>query len=210
MPARDSTAGTTRMLQNTLALLTVALPLMGSPGPAIVSLAATGSTFGFTGGLRYLAGILLGNSTVLLMVATGITGMILAVPNAVPVLMAVGLGYLLYLAWRIATAPVVRDAAAPGTAPTTAGGFLLSLVNPKAYAAIGAVYASGSIVPGEPGLDTALKIAVLVGVNVAVNTAWLGIGASFSSALRNPRTGRALNWSLAGLLLASVAYTVLR
>lgn len=202
------------MLQNTLALLTVALPLMGSPGPAIVSLAATGSTFGFRRGLRYLAGILLGNATVLLMVASGITGMILAVPAAVPVLTAVGLCYLLYLAWRIATAPVVRDAAAPGggpgSAPTTAGGWLLSLVNPKAYAAIGAVYASGGIAPHDPGLDTALKIALLLAVNVVVNTAWLGIGATFSSVLRNPRTGRAMNWSFAGLLLASVAFTVLR
>lgn len=72
------------------------------------------------------------------------------------------------------------------------------------------MYASGSIVPEDPALDTALKIAVLVGVNIVVNIAWLGIGAGFSSALRNPRTGRALNWSLAGLLLASVAYTVLR
>jgi len=198
------------MLENTIALLTVALPLMGSPGPAIVSLAATGSTFGFRSGRHYLAGILLGNSTVLLMVATGITGMVLALPAAVPVLTGIGLAYLLYLAWKIATAPVVRTVAEPGREPTTAGGYLLSLVNPKAYAAIGAVYASGSIVPDDPALDTALKIAVLIGVNVTVNTTWLGIGSAFSSALRNPRTGRAMNWSFAGLLLASVAYTVLR
>lgn len=198
------------MLENTVALLTVALPLMGSPGPAIVSLAATGSTFGFRPGLRYLAGILLGNSTVLLMVAAGITGMVLTIPNAVPVLTVIGLGYLLYLAYRIATAPVVRDTEIAGAAPTTAGGYLLSLVNPKAYAAIGAVYASGGIVPDDPALDTALKIAVLVAVNVTVNTAWLAIGATFSSALRNPRTGRAMNWSLAFLLLASVAYTFIR
>lgn len=198
------------MLENTLVLLTVAVPLMGSPGPAIVSLAATGSTFGFRRGLPYLLGILLGNSTVLLMVATGITGMILALPAAVPVLTAIGLGYLLYLAYRIASAPVVRTAAEPGKQPTTGGGYLLSLVNPKAYAAIGAVYASGSIVPDDPGLDTALKIAVLIGVNVTVNTTWLGIGSVFSSALRNPRTGRVMNLSLAGLLLLSVLFTVLK
>ena len=198
------------MLQNTLVLLTVALPLMGSPGPAIVSLAATGSAFGFARGLPYLAGIVLGNSTVLLMVATGVTGVVLAVPNAVPVLMTIGLGYLLYLAWRIATAPVVRTPAEPGREPTAAGGFLLSLVNPKAYAAIGAVYASGSVAPDDPALDVALKLAVLSAVNLTVNTLWLGIGATFSSTLRNPRTGRALNWTFAGLLLASVVATVVR
>lgn len=198
------------MIENILGLLTVALPLMGSPGPAIVSLAATGSTFGFRPGLPYLAGILIGNSTVLLMVAAGITGMVLALPAAVPVLTAIGLAYLLYLAWRIASAPVVRTAAKMGSAPTTGGGFLLSMVNPKAYAAIGAVYASGSIVPDDPVLDTVLKVGVLVGVNCTVNTTWLGIGAAFSSVLRTPRTGRIMNWSFAGLLIASVIFTVLR
>jgi threonine/homoserine/homoserine lactone efflux protein len=198
------------MLENILALLTVALPLMGSPGPAIVSLAATGSGFGFRPGLPYLAGILIGNSTVLLMVASGITAMVLALPAAVPVLTAIGLAYLLYLAWKIAHAPVVRSAGALEAAPTTAGGFLLSLVNPKAYAAIGAVYASGSVVPEDPVLDTVLKIAVLIAVNCTVNTTWLGIGALFSGLLRNPRTGRIMNWSFAGLLIASVLFALLR
>lgn len=198
------------MIENGLALLTVALPLMGSPGPAIVCLAATGSTFGFRPGLPYLPGILVGNSTVLLMVATGITGMVLALPVAVPVLTGIGLAYLLYLAWKVANAPVVRNADATDRAPTTGGGFLLSLVNPKAYAAIGAVYASGSLAPDKPALDAALKIALLIAVNVMVNTTWLGIGAVFSGLLRNPRTGRIMNWSFAALLLASVAFTTLR
>lgn len=198
------------MLLNTIALLTAAFPLMGSPGPAIMSLIATGSAFGFRRGVRYLLGILIGNTTVLLMVASGITGLVLALPSAVPVLTTIGLGYLVYLAYRIATAPAVRSAAATAKEPSTAGGFMLSLVNPKAYAAIGAVYASGSIVPEQPGLDTALKVIVLIGVNITVNTAWLAIGGMFSTALRNPRTGRAMNWGFAALLLASVAHSLLR
>lgn len=198
------------MIENVLLLLLVALPLMGSPGPATISLVATGSAFGFRRGLPYLVGILIGNSTVLLMIAAGVTGLLLTVPGAVPVLTAVGLTYLLYLAYRIATAPVVREAAAGSTAPSTAGGFLMSLVNPKAYAAIGAVYASGSIVPDQPTLDATLKVAVLVGVNVFVNTSWLGIGSAFSAVLRNPRTGRVMNITFAVLLLVSVALSVLR
>ncbi|MEQ8586668.1 MAG: LysE family transporter [Thalassobaculaceae bacterium] len=163
------------MLENVLPLLTLAIPLMTSPGPATVSLAATGSAFGVRGGLPYLAGTLVGNSAVLLMIATGITGLILALPAAIPVLTTVGLAYLLYLAWKIATAPAVRSDGVAGAAPSLDGGFLLSLVNPKAYAAIGAVYASGSIVPGDPILDTALKLAVLTGVNGTGNTTWLAL-----------------------------------
>ena len=95
------------MLQNIVLLLSVALPLMGSPGPASMSLAATGSTFGFQRGGRYLIGILLGNSTVFLMIAGGVTGLLLTIQNAVPVLTVLGLGYLLYLAFKIATDPFV-------------------------------------------------------------------------------------------------------
>ena len=83
-------------------------------------------------------------------------------------------------------------------------------MNPKAYAAIGAVYASGSIVPEQPLLDSALKVAILIGVNIAVNTSWLGVGALFSKVLRSPRTCRAMNLAFAALLLASVAYSLLR
>ena len=72
------------------------------------------------------------------------------------------------------------------------------------------MYASGSIVPAQPMLDAGLKIAVLIGVNIAVNTSWLGVGALFSRALRSPRTGRAMNLTFAALLLASVAYSFLR
>jgi threonine/homoserine/homoserine lactone efflux protein len=198
------------VIENILALLSIALPLMGSPGPAIVSLAATGAAFGFMPGRAYLLGILCGNTTVLLLAASGLTGLILLLPNAVPILTTIGLGYLLYLAYRIATAPATRALARDAEPPGFKGGYLLSLVNPKAYAAIGAAYASGSVTPDNPHLDAVLKVALLIGVNITVNTAWLQVGSVFSTILRNPRTGRALKMTLAGLLLASVAYSVLR
>ncbi len=47
-------------MENLLLLWLAALPLMGSPGPATISLAATGSAFGIRPGLGYLSGILKG------------------------------------------------------------------------------------------------------------------------------------------------------
>ena len=94
------------MLTSLLLFYMAALPLMGSPGPATLSLAAVGSTVGFTGGLRYYAGIVLGNFSVLLMVATGVTGIILAEPQLATAVSIVAAAYILYLAFKIATAPV--------------------------------------------------------------------------------------------------------
>ena len=48
------------MTEAVIALTIAATMLLGSPGPATLSLAAVGATFGVYKGLHYLAGILLG------------------------------------------------------------------------------------------------------------------------------------------------------
>ena len=60
-----------------------AFPLMGSPRPTTLNLAAIGAAFGARRGLGYLVGIILGTSGVLLLVASGVTELILAVPALV-------------------------------------------------------------------------------------------------------------------------------
>lgn len=197
------------MTQDIIALLAAALPLMGSPGPATLSLSAIGSVFGVRRGLRYLLGIVAGTTAVLAMIATGVTGLVLALPAAVPVLTLAALGYIAYLAYRIATAPVLSADARDVAEPSLAGGFLLAIANPKAFAAIGAVYSGSTLLPGQPLLDAAAKVALLTVVIAAVNTAWLALGATFAAHLRNPRTGRAMNFFFAALLVASVAATLL-
>lgn len=65
-------------LANALGLLWLAaFPLMGSPGPATLSLAGIGTAYGFRPGLPYLAGIVAGTTGVLLMIATGVTALML-------------------------------------------------------------------------------------------------------------------------------------
>lgn len=193
------------MIEGIVLLLLAAFPLMGSPGPATLSLAATGSAFGFAPSLRYLAGIVAGTTGVLLMIATGVGAVVLALPGAAPIITFAAACYILYLAYRIATAPVLAGPAPDRAAPSFGGGLLLAIANPKAFAAIGAVYVGIAVAPGRAGLDAALKIAALFGVILIVNTAWLGLGASFATLLRRPRIGRAANITFAVLLVLSVA-----
>ena len=189
-------------------LLLAALPLMGSPGPATMSLAATGAAYGVRRGVPYYVGIVFGTTAVLVMVASGLTGLILAVPGVEPVILAVGCIYILYLAYRIATAPTMAKAAGHGQAPTLYGGLLLALANPKAYAAIGAVFSS-VVISDQVWLDGAAKVVTLTAVIVVVNLIWLTLGATLAGAFRAPRIGRAINVGFAVLLVASVALAVL-
>ncbi|MEQ9642201.1 MAG: LysE family translocator [Alphaproteobacteria bacterium] len=197
------------MLENIIVLLLAALPLMGSPGPATLSTAAVGSAYGAARGVPYLAGICAGTSTVLLIVASGITGVIFAVPGALPVITVAAAAYILFLAWKIATAPPLATRGEAGKAPSFVPGYLLAIANPKAYAAIGAVFSSVVVVEAELATDAVVKVVALTALVVAINTIWLLFGAAFARYLSSPRLGRAVNITFAVLLVVSVAAAVL-
>jgi threonine/homoserine/homoserine lactone efflux protein len=192
------------MINEFLVIWLAALPLMGSPGPATLSLAAMGTAYGFERGRSYLVGIILGTTAVLLLIAAGITTVILAEPALVTALTILATVYILYLAWKIATAPVGAQRVSSGYAPALLPGFILALANPKAFAAIGAVFASQTIFPDDLTADAAAKILALTCVIVVVNTAWLLFGSVFSQLLSHPRLGRMVNIAFAFLLVLSV------
>ncbi|HBN47916.1 MAG TPA: LysE family translocator, partial [Thalassospira sp.] len=126
--------------------------------------------------------------------------------------------YILYLAWKIATAPIRPAQGTASKSPETTpepkapdfrGGVMLAIANPKAFAAIGAVYAAHAIAPHSLWLDNTLKIAALALVIVLVNSLWLVFGAGFARLLSDPRFGRIINILFAALLIASLAMALL-
>lgn len=183
------------------------LALAGSPGPATLSLAATGAAFGGRRGLGYMAGIIIGMLGVIAIVAGGLARLVLAWPGIGPIVITLSALYFLYLAYRIAMAPPLADKAGQGAAPNFAAGLLLSLINPKGYAAMAALF-SGFVLADEQIRDLGLKVATLLAVMVGVNLAWLYAGAAMTRLFREPRTNRAINVAFAVLLVASVALAV--
>ena len=190
-------------------LVVTSLAIMGTPGPATISLTAAGSAYGVRRSLSYLAGIVAGTTVVLLAVATGITAALLAVPAVRPVLLAAGAGYIVWLAYHIATAPPLADEGSRSDAPGLVGGTLLGIANPKAWIAIAAVFASARLAHGG-AVDAAAKVAVLAVMIVAINSTWLAAGASLAPLLRDARRARLVNGGLAGVLLVAAALTVIR
>jgi threonine/homoserine/homoserine lactone efflux protein len=183
--------------------------LAGSPGPATLSLAATGAAFGARRGVGYMTGILLGMVPVMAVTGTGLLGMLLALPGTASVVSALAAAYFAYLAFRIAAAPPLSAQADRSPVPSFAGGVFLSLVNPKAYAAVAALFSGFVLIRGQIELDAAAKFAVLVVITATVNAAWLLGGAALTRFFREPRTNRTINVMFATLLIASVALTLL-
>jgi threonine/homoserine/homoserine lactone efflux protein len=178
------------------ALVVSSTAIMGSPGPATISLTAAGSAFGVRRCFRYLFGVIAGTGAVLAAVATGITAALLAVPALRVVLIVVSAAYILWLAYRVATAPPLAATTDTADAPTLAGGLLIGIANPKAWVAIAAVFASTRLAAGATA-DALAKLVVLTAMIMLICTIWLLLGASLARSLRDPRTSRIVNVGLA-------------
>jgi threonine/homoserine/homoserine lactone efflux protein len=185
------------------------IALAGSPGPATLSLAATGAAFGARRGLGYMTGIVIGMVAVMGITATGVMSVLLAMPGATPVVAAMAAVYFVYLAFRIATAPPLAERTQQHRQPSFTGGVFLSLVNPKGYAAMAALFSGFVLVRERLALDIAAKMVLLAAIITAVNIAWLIAGAALTRFFREPGTNRAINVTFAVLLVASVAFALL-
>ena len=185
--------------------LLAAIALAGSPGPATLSLAAASAAFGAWRVAGYFMGILIGMVGVMTIVASGVVGLVLAVPGATPVVTAAAALYFVWLAWRIATAPPLTYEAGERRPPSFMGGLGLSLINPKGYAAMAALFSGFVLLRQSVAFDVAVKIALLTVLIAVVNIAWLLTGALLTRFFRDSRTNRIVNVSFAILLLVSVA-----
>ena len=115
-----------------------------------------------------------------------------------------GAAFLLWLAWKIATADVTKQSEAPEPV-----GFLqaalLQWINPKAWVVTtGAV---GTYFPGgaEGALVQALVLAGLfVVAALPSGLVWLAFGATMQRFLSTPTAARAFNVAMALLLAASI------
>ena len=192
-----------------VAFLLAGVALAGSPGPANLSLAAMGAAFGVRRSLAYQAGAIFGMLVIMAVTASGLAALVLAVPGLRHAVVAAALAYMLWLAWKIAAAPPRLSAAPPARPPSFAGGCLLQLSNPKAYAAMAALFSGFVLQANSPILDAAWKILLLLTIIAAVTTAWLHLGALLARIATRPSIQRAINVTFAILLLASVLVALL-
>jgi threonine/homoserine/homoserine lactone efflux protein len=198
----------TQLWQQLLALVLAAAVVMGSPGPATVSVTAIGAAFGLRNSLRYTSGVIVGTIAVLLIVAAGVMAVLASLPKLTPLLAVASAAYILYLAFKIATAPPLAERAGASAVPTFLGGFLLAIANPKAYVAIAAVLGT---FPRANGGDLGIpaSLAVLALMIVAIHVLWLLAGAAFARFLRQPLASRIINLVFAATLVLTTALAAL-
>lgn len=185
------------------------LPLVGfafatsvTPGPNNMMLLSSGANFGLRRTLPHMLGVSLGHGLMVLIMGLGLAGLITAVPAVLNLLKVLSLAYVLWLAWKIAHSAAPKSAETGAVPFTFLQAAAFQWVNPKAIAmAISAVTAYA-------GDGTAASVAVVAAVFVSVNlpsvSVWAAMGEGLRGWLADPARLRAFNWTMAGLLVASM------
>jgi threonine/homoserine/homoserine lactone efflux protein len=151
----------------------------------------------------YCVGLIVGTTVVLLAVATGMTALLLALPLLRWALLALAVAYILRLALRLARSSSLGGSGTLDRRPSLVGGLVLGASNPKAWVAIGAVFVGARLAAG-PVLDATAKVLVLAVLIVVIHVGWLAAGRLLAPFLRSPRYARAVNITLAGMLVLAM------
>lgn len=194
-----------------ISALAFAVAMAGTPGPNNAMLASSGSLWGFRRTLPHMLGVAIGFPIMLVAVAAGAGGLLLHHPVAVAVMRWVGVAYLLYLAWRIATAQPRAPRDAPAEQPSKGHPLsfvqaaLFQWINPKAWLVALSAAATLTSVARHPSLGRAILLGgVFLAVTLPITAFWTSVGLGVARVFTSARALRRFNLVMAGLLVASI------
>ena len=177
-----------------------------TPGPSNVLLTATGALVGIWRGMACLFGVLAGMGSLMLLAALGLGSVITAFPALLDAMKWLGAAFLLWLSWKIATAPL-----AVGNDADRAAGFVTAAafqwINPKSWL----VSTSAVATYLSPDTGNALAQSFVFAMVFVISALpscfiWLSFGAGMDRLLRSERAARLFNAAMGLALAASVLF----
>lgn len=192
-----------------LSVLSFALAMSATPGPNNAMLAASGASFGFRRSVPHMLGVSLGFPVLIITAALGLTEFLRRTPWLEQALHWIAALYMVWLAWKIATArPVVAAEATRGRPLTFMQAALFQWINPKGWvAALGAIVAYATASGTGLMVQAGVIATVFLLVSFPVTALWTAVGVGVAQFLRDPRALRAFNIVMAVLLVASLLPT---
>ena len=179
--------------------------LIITPGPAVLALAGVGACFSFKMGFRFLTGLAVGNITVSILVITGISSVIFAVPAMRVFFLIISTSFLLILSYKIITHG--SKIAFPNhlSVPNVVDGIILQLINPKAYAVHTLIFSGFSIYPNDFFLETTWKLIAMNTIWFPIHFIWLAGGSIIKEISLKPKSQVIVNVSMGtSLLIVSI------
>lgn len=178
--------------------------LIVTPGPGVLTTAGFGAAYGFRPSLAYVLGLFIGTNLVMLAVVSGLAAVVLANPSLRTVLLLASVGYLLYLATKIAFAGAKIAFIEAKSPPGVLGGVLLQAINPKAYAVNTSLITGFSFAPDNLIFEVTAKVIVINLIWIPIHLAWLWAGVSLHRLDLSRKFQRAINIAMALAMLGVV------
>jgi threonine/homoserine/homoserine lactone efflux protein len=195
-------------VEHILAFVLFAAVAAVTPGPSNVMLAAAGANAGIVKGMSALLGVAIGMGLMMFVVPFGLGSVVLASPLVLTALHWCGAAFLLWLAYKIASAS--HGEATPGANPV---GFtraaIFQWVNPKSW--LVSVSAAGTFLhagAGSPFTQSALLGGLFFLVALPCCFVWLVFGATAQRLFHSQRSLRIFNFVMGVLLALSVVLII--
>lgn len=186
----------------------------GSPGPSIAALVARVISGGLGSVLPFLAAMWIGEALWLVAAVMGLGFIAETFQAGFAAIKYLGAAYLLYLAWRMWTAPVVAPAADLPSARSPLNMFLtglaLTIGNPKIMVFYIALLPSLIDINSVTALGLLELVAVALAVMVTVDLAWAFAAAWARTWLRSPKAMRIANRASASAMGGAAAVIATR
>jgi threonine/homoserine/homoserine lactone efflux protein len=175
-----------------------------TPGPNNMMLMASGANFGLPRTTPHMLGVSLGFAFLMLMVGVGLAGLVAVFPWILTVLRWAGAAYLLYLAFKVATATGFGSNNGTGRPMTFWQAVAFQWINPKAFASA-MVAVTTYAMPDNLLAGVLLVVAVFTLIGAPCILTWAAFGMAMKRILTRPIALRAFNIVMALLLVASIA-----
>jgi threonine/homoserine/homoserine lactone efflux protein len=190
-----------------LSMAAFALASSITPGPVNVVALSAGARHGLAASMRHVSGATVGFTLLLLLIGLGLHELLAHFPNLIDIVKWAGIGFLLYMAYKLAVDDGRLGADNPARCPSFAHGAAMQWLNPKAWlaslAGMGAYAANG-----EGGLVWQFTALYFVICYVSI-ASWAYAGTFLRKYLQESKRVRLFNRVMAALLAASALYLLI-
>jgi len=174
-----------------------------TPGPNNMMLMASGVNFGFRRTLPHLLGVCLGFPAMVALVGFGLDAIFSHFPGFLVALRYVSVAYMLWLAYKIATAGPVRGTDSVRRPLGFFGAAAFQWVNPKGWVMAISALTTYTVMADYTG-SAAIVVLVFLLLAFPSSGIWVVSGAAMRPILSDPARARPFNVMMAVLLLTSI------
>ena len=188
------------------ALLFLATAMSFTPGPNTTLSTALAANHGLPHAMRFVCAVPVGWSALLLLCAGGVGALVVAAPLLRLAIKAVGIGYLLWLAWKLSQSASLAEADAARLDVGFWQGTLLQFVNIKAWLLALTIVAGWIAGRGDALQRLAIVLPVMLLFAFFSNLAYAATGALLRQWLAQGRRLLWFNRAMALVLVLTAAW----